>query len=53
MATILDRFGRKGKSKARQSASSALARFIGGILKIAAFTNAFGAARPVSRAASA
>ena len=57
MATILDLFGRKGKVEARNPGFGIIlpVRFFppGGIGKTAECTNEFGAARPVSRAASA
>ncbi len=56
MATILDLFGHNGKAEARNP-DFAIAQVhffpLGGIDKTAEFTNEFGAARPMSRAASA
>ena len=56
MATILDLFGRKGKAEARiPGFGIAQVHFfpLGGINKTAEFTNEFGAARAMSRAANA
>ncbi len=56
MATILDLFGHNGKAESRNPdfATAQVHIFpLGGINKTAEFTNEFGAARPMSRAASA
>ena len=56
MAKILDLFGRRDKAEARNPGFG-ITRVhffpLGGIDKTAGFTNEFGAARPMSRAAGA